>query len=250
MFDLLLATVHTEFATGAKAGFKCVTCAGCGADYFYILTVTAEAVARTAALVGDKEAAQATAVQRAEEKLARKFDRRDDPIPCPKCGALQDNMLLGLRRKHGEPAKNWAAITVAFAGLGGLGAALWLSIGVQERSKGFLITGAVFAAISLVGLIASYFTVRRFRRIWRADGKADVFRADVLQGRKNLLPVETVLPAVRRQLAELDASDGAERQRLEAILDRIAAVIPRSEWDNYQVPGLATNGGKPWKRSE
>ena len=160
-------------------------------------------------------------------------------------------MLQGLRKKYAEPAKKWARISLWIALLTGLGAAMWLAIGFDEGKRGYVIGGCVFGAICLGTLTAAALTRRRAGRIGRMDGRANLFREDVLAGRKKLIAIESVLPAIRRELTRLHpVADGAERARLEAILDRIAEVIPRSEWDTYQTIRPVGGGRKPWQRKD
>jgi hypothetical protein len=91
-------------ATVSGSVFVKVPCEHCGNIYYYQLTrqVSGEG---SSLLSLDNEGARQRAMQRADDRLRSELEASRDPVPCPKCGLYQSDMVPMLRSQYGEALK-------------------------------------------------------------------------------------------------------------------------------------------------
>jgi len=100
---------------------KLVTCDGCGQRYQYVATREGWGDSLRPPFFF-KERSQIKALQRAKKRLVARLEHAVDPVPCPRCGILQPNMVRPKRR---------------------------------EKAKAILLMGGVFVAVILLALYKS-----------------------------------------------------------------------------------------------
>jgi hypothetical protein len=88
-------------------------CEKCGANYVYALSCEAEATAETS-LAEPAEKAEQQATEDATSQLSAKLAHDVAPVPCPRCGWLQADMVKRLRDDLGSVADAVAAIAIFF----------------------------------------------------------------------------------------------------------------------------------------
>ena len=102
-------------ATAAGSTLRAVICEKCGGDYFYELSRVGVGSGTSPYYLNDS-GAQARADRRAQQKLDAALRASADPVPCPHCGWLQEQMVREVRRRWLKGVRKWAAIAL-FAGL-------------------------------------------------------------------------------------------------------------------------------------
>lgn len=93
---------------------KLVHCEGCQEDYVYFATASAEGEGMNAFfLTGQSATAEAT--QQAQARLTQALARAVQPIPCPKCGWYQANMVIPSRQLRYARKKQLCLIFCGFS---------------------------------------------------------------------------------------------------------------------------------------
>jgi hypothetical protein len=87
------------YATVSGSILKRVQCEQCEHEYGYLMTRKGRGLARSWMFL-DKQGASESANRKAEKQLFRRLEQSCDPVPCPRCGWYQEEMVRRLRRNH------------------------------------------------------------------------------------------------------------------------------------------------------
>jgi Protein of unknown function (DUF3592) len=86
-------------ATASGSTFKAVQCENCQEEYIYFMHRTSMGTG-TSLLFLDNEGARERSESRARKHLERSLKNSVDPVPCPKCGWYQPDMVKALRQRY------------------------------------------------------------------------------------------------------------------------------------------------------
>ncbi|OWK36241.1 hypothetical protein [Fimbriiglobus ruber] len=92
-------------ARARRSCSKCVTCEKCHETFTYCMS--REAFGEDKSVFSNtREVAWRKAEQNAEEIVQRMLQEESDPIPCPSCGWVQEEMIRSVRRRSYTGLKN------------------------------------------------------------------------------------------------------------------------------------------------
>lgn len=125
--------------------FKFVECEECKQKYVYTMVREAQGQGNSLYFL-DNAGAENRAQNQAQAELTKALETDCDPVPCPKCGSYQQNMMEKLCREY-RLWMFWVGVFMIFAGvlIGALGYIL-----VESESRG---TGLGLALASLLAIV-------------------------------------------------------------------------------------------------
>lgn len=104
-----------EYTYSASGGaYKFVVCEKCKQKYVYCMVRSGDGQG-TSLYFLDNSGAQRRAEDQAHAVLQHRLKAECDPVPCPKCGWYQKDMVAKLRRDY-QPWLYWTGILASFAG--------------------------------------------------------------------------------------------------------------------------------------
>jgi hypothetical protein len=186
----VLLTRHEDRGRLSKTIHVGVRCEQCGHKYGYALSRSARV--KVARAVWESRATAREAAQRHAETLVdQKLDRESDPVPCPKCGWLQNKMLDAARREQFPHSPRNAVVALIIAGV-----ALFASFVVQMIQEehpnlalggvlcGLLITVALLGGGGIMSLVVHQ------RRVKNHDPNSTPVEERIERGRERALSWE------------------------------------------------------------
>jgi hypothetical protein len=121
--------VYIETTSSVRGSrLKLVTCSGCGQQYKYVATRVGygNSLRPFPFFLGAR--AERKMRERAMRDLASRLERAIDPVPCPRCGILQPNMVRPRRHEKEKTIFLIVAVVPAFV-IGGVLRGLGLNDG-------------------------------------------------------------------------------------------------------------------------
>jgi hypothetical protein len=160
LFALLFPEVTAE---DAGATIKRVPCERCGAEYHYQLRRTAKGSVNSFLGIDDGRAAT-----KATTTLLRKLDTGCEPVPCPKCGWYQQDMIRRARRMRHRWMLGLAVslfpISI-FVAIGGI----LIGAGLGKNDQSIPVVTLIIVAVAGLALLAApglpiarFFMIRRY----------------------------------------------------------------------------------------
>jgi hypothetical protein len=143
--------VWMEYTCEVSGGtYKFVECEACQQKYVYRMVRKAKGQGDSLYFL-DNAGAQDRAQSKANADLQKALANDCDPVPCPKCGSYQDDMVAKLCREY-RMWMFWAGIFSIFAGVlcGALGYTFYET---DSRAAGLILYAAAFLGV-VGGIIA------------------------------------------------------------------------------------------------
>ncbi len=167
-----------------------VYCEGCGLEYVYVMTRTAQGQG-SSLLFLNNEGARGQASDVARKELMHKLRTHFDAVPCPACGQYQEHMIPRVRQQHRRwmvMAGIYALLLSILAGLVGM---IALAIGSSSRDSGPTVFGGVLVALAAVGLVCAIaFPLNKFLSSRHYDPNSEDVEARKQLGQKRAVSKE------------------------------------------------------------
>jgi hypothetical protein len=104
---------ETSVCTATSAATKVATCEKCRQRYSYVAVREAKGAGLNFLCLAQREADEQARVE-AERALQYELARAIAPVPCPRCGWFQANMLPIARQRHLKVVLDWPRIEHLF----------------------------------------------------------------------------------------------------------------------------------------
>ncbi len=243
--------IHIHSSGAASRG---VVCEKCHQKYFYALRCDA-VVSERSVLFLENKSAEERATQAADEQLAAALRDQILPVPCPRCGWYQADMVAICREQYGI----WmiAAAIVSFIGICVSFVAtmtMFLGTGLQQHSDTLRIVWSTFLVFFIV-LTASLFWLQKFWSARYDPNEKDPAERIRIGQSKAFLAEDDGEVRVRDKQLELQSKlerEAASSARFDAMFyNGMKILVPLgisifcfasvySSWDELQL-GAATN---------